>query len=185
MFKLRGPNWFECGLSPGVWEFAMILQGLLRLLEPEVIVRCREIDRSVVESVLSAAATKYSNILETEAGIKKSVKLSLDKSGRYLPPPPSNDSSGHSWWVTNSALMLPTQQISRLHVNFASATTKILRYYVSATFVRSSGGVVLITPDGRISCDNTLDARLKMVVAECAPSIRMNLFTSSSKDLKH
>ncbi|KAL8433081.1 hypothetical protein Efla_006280 [Eimeria flavescens] len=75
----------------------LIVQGLLRLLEPEVIIRCREMDRPVVESVLSAAATKYSNVLSNEAGLNKSVKLSVDKSGRYLPPPPSSDPEVPSW----------------------------------------------------------------------------------------
>lgn len=119
----------------------LIVQGLLRLLEPEVIIRCREVDRSVVESVLSAAATKYSKVLSSEAGLNKTVKVSVDKSGRYLPPPPSSDSN------------LPS----------------------------CCGGVVLLTPDGRITCDNTLDARLRMVVTECAPAIRMHLFTSPIK----
>lgn len=75
----------------------MLIQGLLRLLEPEVVIRCREVDRSVVESVLSAATSKYSKILSDEAGINKTVKLSVDKSGRYLPPPPSSDTSVPSW----------------------------------------------------------------------------------------
>ncbi|KAL8444950.1 hypothetical protein Emag_005270 [Eimeria magna] len=75
----------------------LIVQGLLRLLEPEVIIRCREVDRPVVENVLSAAAAKYSNVLSTEAGLNKSVKLSVDKTGRYLPPPPTSDPSVPSW----------------------------------------------------------------------------------------
>lgn len=120
---------------------SLIVQGLLRLLEPEVVIRCREVDRSVVESVLSAAASKYSKILSDEAGVNKAVKLTIDKSGRYLPPPPSSDTSVPS----------------------------------------CSGGVVLLTPDGRISCDNTLDARLRMVITECAPAIRMHLFTTPIK----
>lgn len=75
----------------------LIVQGLLRLLEPEIVIRCREVDRQVVESVLSAAAAKYSKILSDEAGINKTVKLSVDKSGRYLPPPPSSDANAPSW----------------------------------------------------------------------------------------
>lgn len=77
-------------------------QGLLRLLESEVIIRCREMDRPVVESILPAAAAKYSKILNEEAGLKKTVKLSIDKLGRYLPPPPSGDSSVPSWLVEDA-----------------------------------------------------------------------------------
>lgn len=119
----------------------LIVQGLLRLLEPEVVIRCREIDRPVVESVLPAAAAKYSKILHDEANLNKAVKLSIDKLGRYLPPPPASGSNTPS----------------------------------------CCGGIILMTPDGRISCDNTLDARLKMVVTECSPAIRMHLFTTPIK----
>lgn len=119
----------------------LIVQGLLRLLESEVVIRCREMDRAVVESILPTAAAKYSKILNDEAGLKKTVKLSIDKLGRYLPPPPSGDSSVPS----------------------------------------CCGGVILLTADGRISCDNTLDARLRMVVTECSPAIRMHLFTTPIK----
>lgn len=114
----------------------LIVQGLFRLLEPEVIVRCREMDKSLVEGVLKDAAKRYSDIMKAEAHINKTVKLSIDKSGRYLPPPLSSDNQGMS----------------------------------------CCGGIVLMTPDGRISCDNTLDARLRMVVTECAPTIRSTLF---------
>lgn len=82
---------FGCGGS------GVCLQGLLRLLEPEVVIRCREVDRPVVESVLPAAAAKYSKILHDEANLNKAVKLSIDKLGRYLPPPPSSDSNTPSW----------------------------------------------------------------------------------------
>ncbi|PFH32440.1 putative vacuolar atp synthase subunit e [Besnoitia besnoiti] len=114
----------------------LIVQGLLRLLESEVIVRCREMDKGLVEAVIPNAMKRYSEIMRDEAGINKSVKVTLDKSGRYLPPPPSTDNAGMS----------------------------------------CCGGVVLMTRDGRISCDNTFDARLRMVIIECAPTIRTTLF---------
>lgn len=38
-----------------------------------------------------------------------------------------------------------------------------------------------MTRDGRISCDNTFDARLRMVVIECAPTIRTTLFPGQGK----
>ncbi|KFG28451.1 putative vacuolar atp synthase subunit e [Toxoplasma gondii GAB2-2007-GAL-DOM2] len=116
----------------------LIVQGLLRLLESEVIVRCREMDKALVEAVLPNAVKRYSEIMRTEAGLHKTVTATLDKSGRYLPPPPSADNDGMS----------------------------------------CCGGVVLMTRDGRITCDNTFDARLRMVIVECAPAIRHTLFPS-------
>lgn len=40
----------------------------------------------------------------------------------------------------------------------------------------SAGGVVARTPDGRISCSNTLDARLAIAYAQKLPEIRASLF---------
>jgi len=42
-----------------------------------------------------------------------------------------------------------------------------------------SGGVVLATPDGRIICSNTLDARLKMAYDQLLPEIRTTLYGAS------
>jgi vacuolar-type H+-ATPase subunit E/Vma4 len=40
----------------------------------------------------------------------------------------------------------------------------------------SSGGVLLRTPDGRIRCANTLDARLATAYAQTLPAVRAALF---------
>eukprot|EP01056_Protomagalhaensia_sp_Gyna25_P000210 Protomagalhaensia_sp_Gyna_25__209@NODE_109_length_5208_cov_543_113755_g86_i0_p4_GENE_NODE_109_length_5208_cov_543_113755_g86_i0NODE_109_length_5208_cov_543_113755_g86_i0_p4_ORF_typecomplete_len232_score60_34vATPsynt_E/PF01991_18/5e59DUF885/PF05960_11/0_013Par3_HAL_N_term/PF12053_8/5e03Par3_HAL_N_term/PF12053_8/0_27DUF4886/PF16227_5/0_024DUF4886/PF16227_5/1_3e03ATPsynt_B/PF00430_18/59ATPsynt_B/PF00430_18/0_39DUF4570/PF15134_6/0_22DUF4570/PF15134_6/7_2e02DUF1104/PF06518_11/1_5DUF1104/PF06518_11/5_ len=41
-----------------------------------------------------------------------------------------------------------------------------------------SGGVILTSMDGKIVCDNTLDARLDLVVQECLPQLRKILYDS-------
>ena len=46
---------------------------------------------------------------------------------------------------------------------------------------RSSGGVILKACEGRIVCDNTLDARVKLVYHERLPVIRSMLFGESVK----
>eukprot|EP00921_Rhytidocystis_pertsovi_P016442 GHVQ01025954.1.p1 GENE.GHVQ01025954.1~~GHVQ01025954.1.p1 ORF type:complete len:246 (-),score=49.15 GHVQ01025954.1:1686-2423(-) len=116
----------------------IIAQGLLQLLEPKVLVVCREVDKDIVESCLPKAAAKFADILQSDVGVKKTVDVSIDKR-RFLPPPPSAD--------------IP-----------------------SGGGRSCCGGVRLMTPDGRIVCDNTLDARLKLVVKNCAPEIRSTLF---------
>jgi len=65
---------------------SLISQGLLMLLENEVLVRCRQSDVRVVESCLQAAAAEYSKILKQETGTTRSVTLKLDK--EYLPAAP-------------------------------------------------------------------------------------------------
>merc|ERR1712194_897589 len=59
---------------------SLIVQGLLMLLENEVIVRCRQSDAQVVATCLQGAAAEY-------ARGNKSVSLKLDK--EFLPPAPS------------------------------------------------------------------------------------------------
>ncbi|KAG5123967.1 hypothetical protein JHK82_030704 [Glycine max] len=62
----------------------MIVQGLLRLREPSVLLRCRESDRKLVESLIEEAKKEYS-----EKASMQSPKISLDDRV-YLPPPPKN-----------------------------------------------------------------------------------------------
>eukprot|EP00920_Eleutheroschizon_duboscqi_P039393 GHVT01094785.1.p2 GENE.GHVT01094785.1~~GHVT01094785.1.p2 ORF type:complete len:237 (-),score=69.82 GHVT01094785.1:405-1115(-) len=114
----------------------LIVQGLLRLMEKEVYVRCRRMDDGVIQEIIPAAARLYREVLQRECGVDRTVVLKLDPSPERLCPPPAPDNAGLS----------------------------------------CCGGVVLYTPDYRISCDNTLDARIKRVAEDCAPSIRNILF---------
>eukprot|EP00916_Digyalum_oweni_P008688 GHVL01014492.1.p1 GENE.GHVL01014492.1~~GHVL01014492.1.p1 ORF type:complete len:232 (+),score=29.71 GHVL01014492.1:96-791(+) len=70
----------------------LILQGLMRLLEDHVSVRCRQIDKSLVEGVLSDVSSKYTDYIQKEVGLKKTVKLVIDS--QFLPPPPNPDHLG-------------------------------------------------------------------------------------------
>lgn len=62
----------------------LIVQAMIRLLEPEVLVRCRKEDESIMNDCIANAEKKYKQIMQ-EAGVSTSVKASIDKS-RYLPP---------------------------------------------------------------------------------------------------
>ncbi|XP_050379407.1 V-type proton ATPase subunit E2 [Argentina anserina] len=105
-----------------------IVQSLIRLKEPAVLLRCREVDRKLVESVLEEAKKVYA-----DKGFP-SPKVTID--GVYLPPPPKGGDS---------------------HEAFCS------------------GGVVLASQDGKIVCENTLDARLDVVFRQKLPQIRKSL----------
>jgi V-type H+-transporting ATPase subunit E len=110
----------------------LIVQGLLRLKEPAVLLRCRKEDHHHVESVLHSAKNEYAskaNVHEPEIIVDHSV---------YLPPAPSDDDDAHGHFC--------------------------------------SGGVVLASRDGKIVCENTLDARLEVVFRKKLPEIRKLLF---------
>ncbi|GMY25737.1 V-type proton ATPase subunit E2 [Fagus crenata] len=108
---------------------SLIVQSLLRLKEPAVLLRCREVDRKLVESVLEDAKREYADKAKVHA-----PQVTLDNV--YLPPPPSKADS---------------------HETFCS------------------GGVVLASQDGKIVCENTLDARLDVVFRQKLPEIRKRL----------
>merc|ERR1712070_294457 len=63
----------------------LIVQGLLMLLENEVVIRCRDVDKNLVKACLAAADAEYSKIIKQETGATKTCKCTLDES-TYLPP---------------------------------------------------------------------------------------------------
>jgi V-type H+-transporting ATPase subunit E len=73
----------------------LIVQGLLMLLEDEVLVRCRAIDDSMVQGCLQDAAAQYSKVVKDSTGASKTCKISLDTATK-LAPPPENAQHGAS-----------------------------------------------------------------------------------------
>ncbi|ONK79128.1 uncharacterized protein A4U43_C01F3220 [Asparagus officinalis] len=109
----------------------LIVQSLLRLKEPEVLLRCRENDLKLVNSVLHSAKHEYAekaNVYPPEIVVDNYV---------FLPAAPNHQHS---------------------HGPFCS------------------GGIVMASRDGKIVCENTLDARLDVVFRKKLPEIRKVLF---------
>ncbi|KAG6581117.1 V-type proton ATPase subunit E, partial [Cucurbita argyrosperma subsp. sororia] len=111
----------------------LIVQSLLRLKEPAVLLRCRESDVHLVESVLRSAAVEYAEKVKVHE-----PEIIVDHV--HLPPGPSHHNH---------------------HGLFCS------------------GGVVLASRDGKIVCENTLDARLDVVFRKKLPEIRKSLFSQA------
>jgi len=65
----------------------LIVQGLLMLLESEVVIRCREADKTLVKACLPLADAEYAKIIKAETGATKTCKCTLDEK-TYLPPAP-------------------------------------------------------------------------------------------------
>ncbi|KAK4744260.1 hypothetical protein SAY87_010572 [Trapa incisa] len=108
----------------------LIVQSMLRLKEPAVLLRCREVDRKLVESILDKAKSDYA-----EKAKVPPPSITLDEAVFLPPPPKSADSHEPS----------------------------------------CSGGVVLASKDGKIVCENTLDARLDVFFRHKLPEIRKRL----------
>lgn len=67
---------------------ALVVQGLIKLREEKVVVRCREEDKTIVEGVLSQAAEEYSSIMKRDVGIDVKTELTVDD--QWLAPGPGN-----------------------------------------------------------------------------------------------
>ncbi|OVA13684.1 ATPase [Macleaya cordata] len=65
----------------------LIVQSLLRLKEPSVLLRCREVDRGLVQSILEKATQEYAEKAKVHP-----PKVTVDDRV-YLPPPPSGKES--------------------------------------------------------------------------------------------
>ncbi|CAK7343496.1 unnamed protein product [Dovyalis caffra] len=108
----------------------LIVQSLTRLKEPAVLLRCREVDRKIVESVLDDARRAYAEKAQVHA-----PNITIDNAV-YLPPPLKSSDSLDPY---------------------------------------CSGGVVMASQDGKIVCENTLDARLDVAFRKKLPEIRNQL----------
>merc|ERR1712137_302718 len=103
----------------------LIVQSCLMLLEPEVSVKCKEADKTIVKSCLSQAEATYKRVISEQTGVQKELSLKLDDA------------------------CLPSNLI---------------------------GGVTCSVHEGNITVDNTIDARLKLVLEQDKPAIRRALF---------
>merc|ERR1712048_148653 len=56
----------------------LITQGLLMLLEEEVVVRCRAADKATVQGCLAGAAAEYTKIIKDQTGADKKCNLTVD-----------------------------------------------------------------------------------------------------------
>jgi len=119
--------------TPGYGDLMkkLIVQGLIKIEENEVVVLCRNADVELCNSVLQDAISTYKNIILKQTGSKVNPKVSIN---------------------SQQSKMLPDHSCS--------------------------GGVILTACHGRIVCDNTLDARVKLVYDELLPTIRNDLFIS-------
>merc|ERR1711948_177141 len=110
----------------GAFVTKLLVQGLLMLLEEQVVVKCRAADKAMVQGCLSAAAAEYSKLIKDQTGADKKCNLTIDEK--------------------------------------------------DALDASCLGGGVLSNQDGKITIDNTIDLRLKLVMEQDKPAIRKSLF---------
>lgn len=62
----------------------LIVQGLTRLLEKNIIVRCRQEDADLINGILTSCADEFNTILRQELKRESDFKVKLEVSPQYL-----------------------------------------------------------------------------------------------------
>jgi len=68
----------------------LIVQGLIKIEELEVVVHCRKEDVATVKKVIPAAVKEYVDIMEKESGIKLTPKVTVNTETKLDLPESSN-----------------------------------------------------------------------------------------------
>lgn len=93
--------------DPGVYEemlYKLVLQSLFRLLEPEVIIRCRPQDYLLVEGALRKAIPQYKTISKKQVNVHLDVEVHL----------PMNSAGGVEVYSSNQKIKVSNTLESRL-----------------------------------------------------------------------
>merc|ERR1712070_1224135 len=106
----------------------LIVQGLVKLDETDVVIYTIAKDQGAVKKVIEAAKKEYVALMKAECGEDVKCKIAVNEEAKK---------------------MLPDSRI---------------------------GGVFLTGYGGRLTCDNTLEARLNLIYEEELPIIRQTLF---------
>jgi len=72
---------------------ALIVQGLLTILEHPVELRCRAVDLAIVKAAVPKAVAQFKALVKTETGVEPDIEVEVN-SASFLPPPPSSGYSG-------------------------------------------------------------------------------------------
>lgn len=90
----------------------LIVQGLIKIEELEVVVFCRKEDVATVEKVIPAAVKEYVDIMEKESGIKLTPKVSVNSDRKKDLPESSN--GGLKLTALNGKIVCDNTMSSRL-----------------------------------------------------------------------
>jgi len=90
----------------------LIVQGLIKIEELEVVVFCRKEDVKTVKKVLAAAVKEYVDIMEKESGIKLSPKVEVN--GDRARDLPDSSNGGVKLTALNGKIVCDNTMTSRL-----------------------------------------------------------------------
>lgn len=134
----------------------LILQGLLKLLEPVVEIRCLPRDKEMVEGLLSGVIADFKAKIQEDLGEDRELELSVNAD--VLKP-----------------RELPNCQAVDLNSLNDSEWSEKIKLPMTKKDITCFGGVLLTTQGGTIVLNNTLDSRCELTFNESLPEIRRKI----------
>ena len=133
----------------------LVEQGVAKLQATEAVIRCREVDAEKATAAMRRAE-------ENAAAAGRELKLTLDTRTHLPPPPPpphddDDDASGEG----------------------GSAGTRAATTDVASCI----GGVHVLSVDGKVVCDVSLDDRLRVAFENNLPEIRGEIFDDGEDEI--
>ena len=101
----------------------LIVQGLIKIEELEVVVFCRKEDVATVKKVLPAAVKEYVDIMEKESGIKLTPKVTLN--GDRNKDLPESSNGGVKLTAHNNHIVCDNTMSSRLALVYSELLPSI------------------------------------------------------------
>lgn len=96
----------------------LILQAMIKLLEPELIICCREDDKKDVESMLPDIQKTYHKFMQEKTGRDEyNCTLSVMKE-RFIQKEQDDDCGGIILYTADKRIVCPNMLTSRLHLAF-------------------------------------------------------------------
>lgn len=130
----------------------LIVEGMVRMMEEEVLIFCLERDKTLVNSILKFARQKYQEIIQEQLGTKVDCKLVIGNS--FLKERKLIDLS-----------KIPVENITKDHEESIMIPAEIDDKYCF-------GGVILKNTKQDIILKNTLDLRTELAFQKGLPEIR-------------
>ena len=101
----------------------LIVQGLIKIEEMEVVVYCRGEDVATVTKILPKAVEEYVTIMEKESGVKLEPKVTLN--GDRAKDLPDSSNGGVHLTALNGKIVLDNTMTSRLELVYSELMPSI------------------------------------------------------------
>eukprot|EP01017_Pseudomicrothorax_dubius_P031920 TRINITY_DN4125_c0_g1_i1.p1 TRINITY_DN4125_c0_g1~~TRINITY_DN4125_c0_g1_i1.p1 ORF type:complete len:272 (-),score=70.90 TRINITY_DN4125_c0_g1_i1:892-1707(-) len=133
----------------------LILQGLIRMMEKQVMVRCLPRDVSLVNEIIPSVRQTFHDLVQKELGQRDFwVEIKVDE----------------------SSPLEPREIVSLDDDADIEAHNEEITLHKEEDHKKCFGGVVITSGDGATICKNTLDIRMEQCFQESLPVIRKTLF---------